>query len=155
MQQNEGDDRVRHEEQERAVAARLALAEQHQADQDDRQHAGDIDPPALRRRVEAVHELAEARRDEAPAGAVLRLQAVFLVLCRPGRLEDGPIEQRRHRNGEQKDGQDGQGGVEDAGEQAGAQPADDTDRIGRRRQVRMRAGGVSAGLGESHVAALP
>nr|GEY82994.1 hypothetical protein [Tanacetum cinerariifolium] len=112
VQQEVGHDRV--DEQERQAVDRLA---RHHFDEqrrgaDDRQPDGQINPPAQRLRVVAVHELAEALFNEHPAGA--GLGAVGTRGADPVGIEDGPTQQRWYDQPDQVNREQGQQRVDPA-----------------------------------------
>ena len=92
MQQEEGDDGKRDEEQPGVEALGRQPRNQQRQQQQRGEEEGQVDPPALGFRIEAVDELAELRLDERPAGAD-RVVRHF----RQGR-RCGPCRSRPHRS---------------------------------------------------------
>ena len=90
--------------------------------QDDAERVGQVDPPAARCRIEAVHELGEFGRDERPAGADLaadRLrQAIDAARSRPHRVDEQELDRRPDQRGKMTALTQRQHGVEHAAEQA-------------------------------------
>ena len=91
-------------------------------------HAHEIDPPALRYGILAVHELAEAGADEDPAGAVGR--AGLAAGAVPGGVEQRPLHQRHGDAPDDIKADQRDRGIDRRGEQAAAQ-AFEPDRLHR------------------------
>src|SRR5690606_12763950 len=92
----------------------------------------------------AVDELPEAGMDERPAGRIL-VGAIPARAAVPGRVEHGPVEQRRHDEPQEPEGGDGQRPVEPGREQVAADPS-------RRPVQRSRERGSAAVLGDEGAA---
>ncbi|MNF56384.1 hypothetical protein D3C84_378680 [compost metagenome] len=121
MQQGVGQDRVDHQETQPVDGlAREAIDEQRRR-ADDCQPYGQVHAPAQYRWVVAVHELTEALLDEHPAGAFLG--AVGPGGTDPVGVDDRPLQQRRHDQKDQVDREHCQQGIQPAGEQMRAHPA--------------------------------
>ncbi len=155
MEQVERDDRVDHQ-QRRGHRDLVAEARQEQRDQaEDQQDERRVDPPALIDRVEAVHELAEARLDEHPARAAP--DAVFPRAAREVGIDERPLDERRDGLPQQPAAEQRQDRVERRGEQVLAEPAERPDLAARRGQAGAafgRPGSCDLGVDVGHGSAL-
>ena len=111
-----------------ALAALYGSARDQQRHEQDRaQRIGEIDPPLLVFRIEAVHELAELRRDERPAGADRTAdrfrQAIGAARPGPYRIDQQESHGRPDQRGEKREADQRQDRVRHAAEQALLQPA--------------------------------
>ena len=136
MQQEERDDRKRDEEQAGVEALGRQPRNQQRQQQQRGQDEGQIDPPALRLRIEAVDELREFGLDIGPAGAdrmpgILRKTGVA-VLAAPDRVDQQEFDGRNDREPQQQRADDGEQDVGRRIEQARAQEADKAGGLDRR-----------------------
>jgi hypothetical protein len=106
-------------------------------EQNDAERIGQVDPPLLGFRVEAIHELPELGRNERPAGANRAAQrfrqAVGAAGAGPDRIDDEETYERRQDNDHEQEAQQRQDDVEDTAEQPPPQEAKHSTRCQRRR----------------------
>jgi hypothetical protein len=115
---------------ERHLRLEAADEQRDRTDHQDCERQGD--PPALIRRIEAVHELTEPDLDEGPAGprhGRARLARVPL----PSGVENGPVHEWRHDPPQRPEAQQGQDRIHRRVEKVGPDPAQCAQTLGRRR----------------------
>ena len=136
MQQEEGDDGKREEEQAGVEALGRQPRNQQRQQQDRGEKEGQVDPPALRLRIKAVDELAEFGLDERPAGAD-RVSGVLgkaggAVLAGPDRIDQQEFHRGNDDEPQQQHADDGDQDVGRRIEQPRAQEADKAGGLHRR-----------------------
>ncbi len=135
-QEKEADHRKYAEEQHGVDAFVGDSRNQQRNQQEQAQRIGEIDPPMLALRIEAVHELGELALDERPAGAHRATdrfrEAVDATGAVPDRIDEQKPDRRPGQRGNDHGAEQGQQRIEHAAEQLRAQRGERADAGWRR-----------------------
>ena len=135
-QQEECDDGKRNEEQAGIETLGRQPRDQQRQQQQRGENEGQVHPPALGLRIEAVDELAELRLHERPArpdrAPHILLETCGAVLAGPDRIDQQEFHRGNDREPQQQNAADGEQDVDWRIEQPGAQESDKAGGLDRR-----------------------